>query len=124
MPSGGSGPVRTMSASPMTEIVLRDIDPVLADRIRRVADARRWSLPQALLHLLEQGLYVVEADINVRFSDTDSDALQEAIAALEQVPNDPGFSLIGRVDRPGELDAPDVDMSFAMSSFPDNKDPA
>lgn len=107
----------------MTEIVLRDIDPVLADRIRRVADARRWSLPQTLLHLLEQGLYAVEADINVRFSDTDSDALQEAIAALEQVPNDPGFSLIGRVERPQALDAPDVDMSFAMSSFPDEKGP-
>ena len=107
----------------MTEIVLRDIDPVLADRIRRVADARRWSLPQALLHLLEQGLYAVEADINVRFSDTDSDALQEAIAALEQVPNDPGFSLIGRVERPQALDVPDVDMSFAMSNFPDEKGP-
>ena len=108
----------------MTEIVLRDIDPVLANRIRRVADARRWSLPQALLHLLEQGLYAVEADINVRFSDTDSDALKEAIAALEQVPNDPGFSLIGRVERPQEPAAPDPDMSFALSSFPESKDPA
>ena len=124
MPSGGFGPMRAMPASPMTEIVLRDIDPVLADRIRRVAEARRWSLPQALLHLLEQGLYAVEADINVRFSDTDSDALKEAIAALEQVPNDPGFSLIGRVDRPEAPDAPDVDMSFAMSSLPERKDPA
>ena len=113
-----------MPASPMTEIVLRDIDPVLADRIRRVADARRWSLPQTLLHLLEQGLYAVEADINVRFSDTDSDVLKEAIAALEQVPNDPGFSLIGRVDRSQEPDAPDMDMSFAMSSFPETKNPA
>lgn len=81
----------------MTEIVLRDIDPVMTDRIRRVADARRWSLPQVLQHLLEQGLYVVEAEINVRLSDTDSDALRAAIAALEQVPSDPGFSLIGRV---------------------------
>lgn len=84
----------------MTEIVLRDIDPLMADRIRRVADARRWSLPQALQHLLEQGLYAVEAEINVRFSDTDSDALRAAIAALEQVPSDPGFSLIGRAERP------------------------
>ena len=91
--------MRAISASPMTEIVLRDIDPVLADRIRRVADARRWSLPQTLLHLLEQGLYAVEADINVRFSDTDSDALKEAIAALEQVPNDAGFSSTGRRNR-------------------------
>ena len=96
-----------MTASSMNEIVLRDIDPVLADRIRRVAEARRWNLPQALMHLLEQGLYVVEADINIRFSDTDNDVLKEAIAALEQVPNDPGFSLIGRVERPDEPAAPD-----------------
>ena len=108
----------------MTEIVLRDIDPVLADRIRRVADARRWTLPQALQHLLEQGLYVVEADINVRFSDTDSDALRAAIAALEDVPNDPGFSLIGRVERPSEPDPPTPDTSFAVSGFNERKDPA
>lgn len=105
----------------MTEIVLRDIDPVLADRIRRVADARRWDLPRTLQHLLEQGLYAVEADMNVRLSDTDSDALRAAIAALEDVPNDPGFSLIGRVDRPKELDAPHLDMSFAMSELMDRK---
>ena len=107
----------------MTEIVLRDIDPVLADRIRRVADARRWDLPQTLLYLLEQGLYAVEADMNVRFSDTDSDALRAAIAALEGVPNDPGFSLIGRVERAPEPESPSVDSSFVMSEFPGRKDP-
>jgi hypothetical protein len=107
----------------MTEIVLRDIDPVLADRIRRVADARRWDLPRTLLYLLEQGLYAVEAEMNVRFSDTDSDALRAAIAALEGVPNDAGFSLIGRVERPSELETPSVDTSFAMSEFLERKDP-
>lgn len=105
----------------MTDIVLRDIDPVLADRIRRVADARRWTLPQALQHLLEQGLYAVEADINVRFSDNDTDALREAIAALEQVPSDPGFSLIGRVERPTDSDVPGPDVGFALSGFGDHK---
>ena len=107
----------------MTEIVLRDIDPVLADRIRRVADARRWDLARTLQHLLEQGLYAVEADMNVRFSDTDSDILRAAIAALEDVPSDPGFSLIGRVQRPKELDEPEIDMRFAMSEFTNRKDP-
>jgi hypothetical protein len=108
----------------MTEIVLRDIDPVLADRIRRVADARRWDLGRTLQHLLEQGLYAVEADMNVRFSETDSDILRAAIAALEDVPSDPGFSLIGRVERPRELDEPNIDMSFAMSEFTSRKDSA
>jgi hypothetical protein len=107
----------------MTEIVLRDIDPLLADRIRRIADARRWGLPQTLQYLLEQGLYAVEADMNVRFSETDTDILREAIAALEGVPNDPGFSLIGRVERPKELDAPKVDMSFSIGEQTERKDP-
>src|SRR3546814_10104057 len=39
----------------MTEIVLHDIDQVLVDRIKRVADTRGWTLPRTLLHLLEQG---------------------------------------------------------------------
>jgi hypothetical protein len=107
----------------MTEIVLRDIDPVLADRIRRIADARRWDLPRTLQHLLEQGLYAVEADMNVRFSDTDSDALRAAIAALEDVPNDPGFSLIGRVEPSSAPDAPSLDMSFTVADFAERKDP-
>jgi hypothetical protein len=109
----------------MTEIVLRDIDPVLADRIRRIADARRWDLPRTLQHLLEQGLYAVEADMNVRFSDTDSDALRAAIAALEEVPNDPGFSLIGRVEPAADVpDSPGADMNFAIAGFNERKDRA
>ena len=50
----------------MTDIVLKDADPVLFDRIRRVADARGWTLPRALQYLLEQGLHVYEGDGSVR----------------------------------------------------------
>ena len=42
----------------MTDIVLKDIDAVLADRIKRVADQRGWGRAKTLLHLLEQGLHV------------------------------------------------------------------
>jgi hypothetical protein len=104
----------------MTEIVLRDIDPVLAERIRRVAESRRMGLPQALLYLLEQGLFAAEAEMSMRFSDTDSCALLEAIAALEQVPNDPGFSLIGRVEQVAEQD-PGQDFGFDTFNFPGEK---
>lgn len=80
----------------MTDIVLKDADPVLVDRIKRVADARGWTIPRALQYLLEQGLHVYEGDGSVRFENTEVDALQAAIAALEQVPDDPGYAAIGR----------------------------
>lgn len=80
----------------MTDIVLKDADPVLVDRIKRVADARGWTLPRALQSLLEQGLHVYEGDGSVRLDNSEADALQAAIAAMEQVPDDPGYAAIGR----------------------------
>lgn len=84
----------------MTDIVLKDADPVLVDRIRRVADARGWTLPRALQSLLEQGLHVYEGDGSVRLDNSEADALQAAIAAMEQVPDDPGYAAIGRTASP------------------------
>ncbi|TDK21093.1 hypothetical protein E2F46_15465 [Luteimonas aestuarii] len=85
----------------MTDIMLKDADPVLVDRIKRVADARGWPLPRALLYLLEQGLHVYEGDGSVRFDTKEADVLAAAIAALEGVPDDEGFALIGRAPPPG-----------------------
>ena len=81
----------------MTEIVLHDIDQVLVDRIRRVADARGWTVPRTLLHLLEQGLHVYEGDGRVHFDSAEDDALRAAVAALESIPDDSGFAMIGKV---------------------------
>jgi hypothetical protein len=81
----------------MTDITLKDADPVLVDRIRRLADARGWTLPQALLYLLEQGLHVYEGDGAVRLDSSESDALAAAIAALEGIPDDVGYARIGRL---------------------------
>lgn len=80
----------------MTDLVLRDIDPVLAERIRKVAQTNGWTVHQTIMHLIERGLYASEGGA-LRFDGTESDVLQSVIAALEGVPNDPGFSLIGRV---------------------------
>ena len=80
----------------MTDIVLHDIDELLADRIRRISEARGWSLPDTLLRLLDHGLDVYEGDGRSRFDEREASALELAIIALEQVPNDPGFALIGR----------------------------
>ena len=92
----------------MTDLVLRDIDTVLAERIRKVAQTNSWTVHQTILHLIERGLYASEGGA-LRFDGAESDALQSVIAALETVPNDPGFSLIGRMGvAPPYVDEPAV----------------
>ena len=81
----------------MTDLVLRDIEPILAARIRRVAETNGWTIHQTILHLIERGLFASEGGA-LRFDSAESDVMQAAIAALEGVPNDPGFSLIGRIE--------------------------
>jgi hypothetical protein len=83
----------------MTDLVLRDIDPVLAERIRKVARTNGWDMHETILHLIERGLYASEGGA-LRFDGSESDVMQSVIAALETVPNDPGFSLIGRIGDP------------------------
>ncbi len=84
----------------MTDIVLRDIDPLLAERIKRLGDARGWPVHDTLLRVLEQGLHACEGHGAVHFEDSETGALEAAIAAMEQVPSDPGFALIGRSGAP------------------------
>ncbi len=82
----------------MTDIVLKDVDGMLAERIKRVADKRGWTVPKTLLHLLEQGLYVYEDGGKFSFDTSEEDALQAAIAAMEAVANDGGYAMIGKLD--------------------------
>jgi hypothetical protein len=93
----------------MTDIVLHDIDPVLLDRIKRIAGQHGWALQESLMHLLEHGLFACEAELAARFTDSDSVALQSAIAALEGIPSDPGYALIGRVERPSDVKTPTLE---------------
>jgi len=71
----------------MMHTVLLDIDPVLLERIQRIATAHGWGQQDAMIHLLEH--------------ESDAKVLQAAIAALQEIPDDPGFSLIGRAVEPG-----------------------
>jgi len=83
----------------MTDLVLRDIDPQLAARIRKVSETNGWTLHETILHLIERGLFASEGGA-LRFDSSETDVMQSVIAALETVPNDPGFALIGRTDAP------------------------
>ena len=80
----------------MTDLVLRDIDPEMAERIKRLADARGWTMHTCLQVLIEQGLYACESGLNVHFNEGEANALQHAIAAMEGVADDTGYGLIGR----------------------------
>lgn len=75
----------------MTDLVLRDIDPILAERIRRVGVARGWTQHETILRLLEQGLFASEHEVRGGFESTEVDALAAAIAALKEVPAGKGF---------------------------------
>ena len=101
----------------MTDIVLKDIDPVLTERIRNASQTRGWGVPETLQWLLEKGLDVFEQGQGVSLDGSQSGALEAAIAALEQIPDDPGYALIGRaaVAKPTD-DGPDqtVDTGFSF----------
>lgn len=87
----------------MTDIVLRDIDPALAERIRRLSEKRGLSVSDTLLRLLERGLAAAEGRGVPHLDDAEAGALERAIAAMEQVPDDAGFALIGRATPPIEV---------------------
>ena len=100
----------------MTDIVLRDIDSGLADRIRRLADAHGWDTEETLRRALDLGLRACENSAAIHLVEHESGILQSAIDALEQVPNDPGFALIGRADQaPHPDDGPDQSIPASFS---------
>ena len=100
----------------MTDIVLRDIDSGLADRIRRLADAHGWETGETLRRALDLGMRACENSAAIRLAEHESAVLQSAIAALEQAPNDPGFAMIGRAEpTPHPDDGPDQSIAGSFS---------
>ncbi|WP_199268742.1 hypothetical protein [Cognatiluteimonas profundi] len=103
----------------MTDIVLREIDPRLFERIRRIGEARGWDVPDTLLNVLMHGLEAFEGGATPVFADAEAHALEAAIAALEHVPDDPGFALIGRaapIVEPADEPDQSIDTSFRLES--------
>jgi plasmid stability protein len=81
----------------MTDLVLRDIDPGLAGRIRTLAEMQGRSVHEAMAQVLEAGVHACEVNLRKQLDLEEEAALKQAIAALEQVPDDAGFGLIGRI---------------------------
>ena len=81
----------------MTDLIVRNIDPSLVERVKQFADARGWSLQDALVSLLDRGL-AGDDYIDGALDSDHARVLKDAIAALESVPSDSGFGLIGRAE--------------------------
>ncbi|MBB1061793.1 hypothetical protein [Marilutibacter spongiae] len=107
----------------MSEIILRDFDAVLLERVNRVAEAHGWSQQSAFAQIIEQGLYVCEGELSRSLDDADARALQDAIAAMESVPSDQGFAMIGRVDPDAHPGDAGPDQSIRQDMF-DGRDDA
>jgi len=74
----------------MVDLLLRDLDPLLNERIRRVAVARGWTREYTCVVLLEQGLFTSELEVRSGFQSQEVDALADAIAALQALPDAQG----------------------------------
>ena len=75
----------------MAELLLREVDPMVLERIDRLAVARGWTQAQACVAVLEQGLFSTELEVRSGFADLEVNALADAIAALQALPAGHGF---------------------------------
>ncbi|MDQ2703343.1 MAG: hypothetical protein M3Y70_11180 [Pseudomonadota bacterium] len=85
----------------MSPFLLDAVDPILADRLRKLAGKRGWSESEALRYAIDRGVPVLEAEVPASLENDEAAALKAAIAALEQIPTNT-FAAIGKV--PGETE--------------------
>lgn len=78
----------------MPDILVKDIDPDIADRIKRMARDRGWPINDVVLSLLRQALGMEKPDpplpgdiarLTGTWEDEESRALHEAIEALRKL---------------------------------------
>lgn len=81
----------------MPDFLVRDIEPQVADRIKRIARERGWPINDVILRLLKEALGMVQPEAPVpgdiarlagTFEDEESRALAEAMKALQGLPDD------------------------------------
>lgn len=78
----------------MPDILVKDIDPDIADRIKRMARDRGWPINDVVLSLLRQALGMEKPELPLpgdiarltgTWEDEESRALKEAIEALHKL---------------------------------------
>lgn len=84
----------------MPDFLVRDIEPQVADRIKRIARERGWPINDVILRLIKEALGMVEPEAPVpgdiarlagTFEDEESKALAEAMKAMQQLPDDTSY---------------------------------
>lgn len=85
----------------MADILLRDVDAGMVERIKEVARERDWPIHDVLLFALKRGLGIIEpeppkvpgdiARLAGSFEDAESRAFNEALAALKGLDNDQAY---------------------------------
>ncbi|HET9048890.1 MAG TPA: hypothetical protein VFN29_08030 [Chiayiivirga sp.] len=84
----------------MPDFLVRDIEPQVADRIKRIARERGWPINDVILHLIKEALGMVRPEAPVpgdiarlagAFEDEESRALAEAMRAMQQLPDDTSY---------------------------------
>lgn len=84
----------------MPDFLVRDIEPQVADRIKRIARERGWPINDVILRLIKEALGMAEPEAPVpgdiarlagTFENDESKALAEAMRALEQLPDDTSY---------------------------------
>jgi len=81
----------------MPDFLVRDIDPAIADRIKRIARDRGWPINDVILNLLKQALGMAEpepplpgdiARLSGAFESEEAKAFAQALDALKDLPDD------------------------------------
>lgn len=77
----------------MADLVIQNVDPRLADRIRNVATARGWTFQKAAVTIIERGLFQGDYEVlhTVKKTEAQIDALADAINELKNLPKGTGF---------------------------------
>ncbi|HVT33608.1 MAG TPA: hypothetical protein VHE32_13240 [Rhodanobacteraceae bacterium] len=97
----------------MTDILIREVDDTIAERLRQVAVERNWSIDQVIVHALRYALGLGGEELVRRdrqdiahlrgtWNSGETAAFREALSAFEHMGGTPLFSDGARVPTPGD----------------------
>lgn len=81
----------------MPDFLIRDIEPEIAERIKRIARDRGWPINDVILRLLKEALGLVEpepplpgdiARLAGSYQDDEAKVFEEAMKAFQRLPDD------------------------------------